>query len=305
MLFENVIDAIGHTPLIKINNLPEDSADIYVKLEKNNPSGSVKDRPVKYILKNLMDKGELKKGDTIIEPSSGNTGIALAMAGASLGLKVIIVMPDSMSVERRSLMNAFGAEIILTPAAEGAMQAAKDKAEALSKEMNAPLLGQFSNPANIKAHEETTAQEILADLEQVDGFVAGIGTSGTLVGVGNVLKTKDENIQIIGVESSDSPLISQGKAGSHKLQGLGTNFIPEIYTGENVDDIYLVSNEEAFTSMRELASTQGLLVGISSGANFHATKRLAEKLGKGKTVVTVLPDTGERYLSMGLFDEGA
>lgn len=305
MLFENVIDAIGHTPLIKINNLPEDSADIYVKLEKNNPSGSVKDRPVKYILKNLMDKGELKKGDTIIEPSSGNTGIALAMAGASLGLKVIIVMPDSMSVERRSLMNAFGAEIILTPAAEGAMQAAKDKAEALSKEMNAPLLGQFSNPANIKAHEETTAQEILADLEQVDGFVAGIGTSGTLVGVGNVLKTKDENIQIIGVESSDSPLISQGKAGSHKLQGLGTNFIPEIYTGENVDDIYLVSNEEAFTSMRELASTQGLLVGISAGANFHATKRLAEKLGKGKTVVTVLPDTGERYLSMGLFDEGA
>lgn len=305
MLFENVIDAIGHTPLIKINNLPEDSADIYVKLEKNNPSGSVKDRPVKYILKDLIDKGELKKGDTIIEPTSGNTGIALAMAGAALGLKVIIVMPDSMSVERRSLMKAFGADIVLTPAADGAMQAAKDKAEALSKELKAPLLGQFSNPANIKSHEETTAQEILSDLENVDGFVAGIGTSGTLVGVGNVLKDKDTNTQIIGVESSDSPLISQGKAGSHKLQGLGTNFIPDLYTSENVDDIYLVSNEEAFASMRDLAKSQGLLVGISSGANFCAAKKLAQKLGKGKTVVTVLPDTGERYLSMGLFDEGA
>lgn len=303
MLFENVIDAIGHTPLIKINNLPEDSADIFVKLEKNNPSGSVKDRPVKYILKDLIDKEKIKKGDTIIEPTSGNTGIALAMAGAALGLKVIIVMPDSMSVERRSLMKAFGAEIVLTPAAEGAMQAAKDKAESLAKELNASLLGQFSNPANIKSHEETTAKEILADLESVDGFVAGIGTSGTLVGVGNVLKSKDKNTQIIGVESSDSPLISQGKAGSHKLQGLGTNFVPDLYNGEHVDDIYLVKNEEAFSSMRELASTQGLLVGISSGANFHAAKRLAQTLGKGKTVVTVLPDTGERYLSTGLFDE--
>ncbi len=303
MLFENVIDAIGHTPLIKINNLPEESADIFVKLEKNNPSGSVKDRPVKYILKDLIDKEKIKKGDTIIEPTSGNTGIALAMAGAALGLKVIIVMPDSMSVERRSLMKAFGAEIVLTPAAEGAMQAAKDKAESLAKELNASLLGQFSNPANIKSHEETTAKEILADLESVDGFVAGIGTSGTLVGVGNVLKSKDKNTQIIGVESSDSPLISQGKAGSHKLQGLGTNFVPDLYNGEHVDDIYLVKNEEAFSSMRELASTQGLLVGISSGANFHAAKRLAQTLGKGKTVVTVLPDTGERYLSTGLFDE--
>lgn len=303
MLFENVIDAIGHTPLIKINNLPEESADIFVKLEKNNPSGSVKDRPVKYILKDLIDKEKIKKSDTIIEPTSGNTGIALAMAGAALGLKVIIVMPDSMSVERRSLMKAFGAEIVLTPAAEGAMQAAKDKAESLAKELNASLLGQFSNPANIKSHEETTAKEILADLESVDGFVAGIGTSGTLVGVGNVLKSKDKNTQIIGVESSDSPLISQGKAGSHKLQGLGTNFVPDLYNGEHVDDIYLVKNEEAFSSMRELASTQGLLVGISSGANFHAAKRLAQTLGKGKTVVTVLPDTGERYLSTGLFDE--
>ena len=303
MLFENVIDAIGHTPLIKINNLPEESADIFVKLEKNNPSGSVKDRPVKYILKDLIDKEKIKKGDTIIEPTSGNTGIALAMAGAALGLKVIIVMPDSMSVERRSLMKAFGAEIVLTPAAEGAMQAAKDKAESLAKELNASLLGQFSNPANIKSHEETTAKEILADLESVDGFVAGIGTSGTLVGVGNVLKSKDKNTQIIGVESSDSPLISQGKAGSHKLQGLGTNFVPDLYNGEHVDDIYLVKNEEAFSSMRELAGTQGLLVGISSGANFHAAKRLAQTLGKGKTVVTVLPDTGERYLSTGLFDE--
>ncbi|MBG9980315.1 cysteine synthase A [Facklamia sp. DSM 111018] len=303
MLYNNVVEAIGNTPLIKINGLSEESAEIYVKLERSNPSGSVKDRPVKYILKAMMEQGELKEGGTIIEPTSGNTGIGLAMAGAALGLKVIIVMPDSMSVERRQLMAAYGAELVLTPAADGAMKAAKAKAEELSKELNAPILGQFAQTANIQAHEETTAQEILKDLEQVDGFVAGIGTSGTIVGVGNVLKSRDANIKIIAVEPEASPLISKGQAASHKIQGLGANFIPEIYQDNNIDDIYLVSNEDAIAHMKELAKNQGILSGISSGANYCAAKKLAKELGKGKKVVTVLPDTGERYLSTGLFNE--
>lgn len=303
MLYNNVVEAIGNTPLIKINGLSEDSAEIYVKLERSNPSGSVKDRPVKYILKAMMEQGKLKEGGTIIEPTSGNTGIGLAMAGAALGLKVIIVMPDSMSVERRQLMAAYGAELVLTPAADGAMKAAKAKAEELSRELNAPILGQFSQTANIQAHEETTAQEILKDLEQVDGFVAGIGTSGTIVGVGKVLKSHDDNTRIVAVEPEASPLISKGQAASHKIQGLGANFIPEIYQDNNIDDFYLVSNEEAIASMKELAKSQGILSGISSGANYCAAKKLAKELGKGKKVVTVLPDTGERYLSTGLFNE--
>lgn len=301
MLFENMIDAIGNTPLVKINHLDSDSADIYVKIEKNNPSGSIKDRPVKYILKDLMDKGELKKGDTIIEPTSGNTGVGLAMAGAALGLRVVIVMPDSMSMERRQLIQAYGAELILTPAAEGAMAGAKAKAEALAVERGGIILGQFTNKANIKAHEETTAQEILNDLDHVDAFIAGIGTSGTIVGVGNALKEKNANTLIVGLEPEDSPLFSKGESASHKLQGLGTNFVPEIFTDANIDRYIGVSNEDAFDGMRELASTQGILAGISSGANYMGAKRLAKELGAGKTVVTVLPDSGERYLSMGIF----
>ncbi|MBG9982551.1 cysteine synthase A [Aerococcaceae bacterium DSM 111020] len=301
MLFDNVIDSIGHTPLIKINHLDEESADIYVKIEKNNPSGSVKDRPVKYILKDLMESGKLKKGDTIIEPTSGNTGVGLAMASAALGLKAVIVMPDSMSMERRQLIQAYGAELVLTPASEGAMAGAKAKAEEIAEERDGLILGQFSNPANIKAHEETTAKEILEDLGNIDAFIAGIGTSGTVVGVGNVLKESNPDALVVGLEPEDSPLFSKGESASHKLQGLGTNFVPELFTDKNIDRYIGVSNEEAFDGMRELARTQGILAGISSGANFVGAKRLAKELGKGKTVVTVLPDSGERYLSMEIF----
>lgn len=304
MLFENVIDSIGYTPLIKISDLEDDMASIYVKIEKNNPSGSIKDRPVKYILKDLMAKGELKPGDTVIEPTSGNTGVGLAMAAAALGLKAVIVMPDSMSMERRQLIQAFDAELILTPASEGAMAGAKKKAEELAKERNGIILGQFSNDANIKAHEETTAKEILEDLDQVDAFIAGIGTSGTIQGVGRVLKEKNKETQIVGIEPAESPLFSKGESASHKLQGLGTNFIPDIYQGDVIDKFMGITNEDAFDGMRELASTQGILAGISSGANYVGAKKLAKELGPGKVVVTVLPDSGERYLSMGIFGNG-
>lgn len=301
MLFNNIIDSVGNTPLVKINHLDEDSADVYVKIEKNNPSGSVKDRPVKFILQDLLDRGVIKKGDTVIEPTSGNTGVGLAMAGAALGLNIVIVMPDSMSMERRQLIQAYGAELVLTPISEGAMAGAKAKAEELAEERDAVILGQFANKANIKSHEETTAREILEDLGTVDAFIAGIGTSGTIVGVGNVFKENKPDTLIVGLEPEDSPLFSKGEAAGHKLQGLGTNFVPELFTDENIDRYVGVSNEDAFDGMRELASTQGILAGISSGANYVGAKRLAKELGAGKTVVTVLPDSGERYLSMGIF----
>ncbi|MBG9988596.1 cysteine synthase A [Aerococcaceae bacterium DSM 111176] len=301
MLFNNILDSVGNTPLVKINHLDEDSADVYVKIEKNNPSGSVKDRPVKYILQDLLDRGVIKQGDTVIEPTSGNTGVGLAMAGAALGLKIVIVMPDSMSLERRQLIQAYGAELVLTPVSEGAMAGAKAKAEELAEERDGVILGQFANTANIKSHEETTAREILEDLGTVDAFIAGIGTSGTIVGVGNVFKENNPDTLIVGLEPEDSPLFSKGEAAGHKLQGLGTNFVPELFTDENIDRYVGVSNEDAFDGMRELASTQGILAGISSGANYVGAKRLAKELGAGKTVVTVLPDSGERYLSMGIF----
>lgn len=300
-MFNSIIDTIGNTPLVKINGLDENSADVYVKIESRNPSGSVKDRPALYIVKELMAQGILKEGGTIIEQSSGNTGIALSMIGAALGLKVKIVMPDTMTAERRAIIKAYGAELILTPGA-GGMQAAKDKAEELSKELDAPIFGQFSNLANVKSHEETTAQEILQELPDVDAFVAGIGTGGTVTGVGKVLKANNADTVIWAVEPKDSPLLSEGRAGSHKIQGLGANFIPEIYTADNVDEYFLVENQEAQESARKLARTQGILAGVSSGANYFAALALAKQLGKGKKVVTVLPDTGERYLSSGIFD---
>lgn len=300
-MFNSIIDTIGNTPLVKINGLDENSADVYVKIESRNPSGSVKDRPALYIVKELMNQGILKEGGTIIEQSSGNTGIALSMIGAALGLDVKIVMPDTMTAERRAIIKAYGAELILTPGAEG-MQAAKDKAAELSKELDAPIFGQFSNFANVKSHEEMTAQEILKDLPDVDAFVAGIGTGGTVTGVAKVLKANNPDTVIWAVEPKDSPLLSEGRAGSHKIQGLGANFVPEIYTNENVDEYFLVANQEAQESTRKLARTQGILAGVSSGANYFAALALAKKLGKGKKVVTVLPDTGERYLSSGIFD---
>lgn len=303
MLFENVVDAIGYTPVVKINGLDDSYADVYVKLEKNNPSGSVKDRPVKYIIQDLLDKGELKPGGTIVESTSGNTGVGLAMVGAALGIKVIIVMPDSMSVERRKLMQAYGAELVLTPAS-GGMSLAGEKAEEIAKEKNAPIFGQFKNEANVTSHEETTAREVLEDVPDVDGFVAGIGTGGTITGVGRVLKENNPETVIWSVEPEDSPILTKGEAGSHKIQGLGANFIPEILDQSVIDKIETVSNDEAINTAVELAKSQGILAGFSSGANYAVALRLAKELGKGKKVVVVLPDSGERYLSSGFFGDG-
>ena len=303
MLFENVVDAIGYTPVVKINGLDGSYADVYVKLEKNNPSGSVKDRPVKYIIQDLLDKGELKPGGTIVESTSGNTGVGLAMVGAALGIKVIIVMPDSMSVERRKLMQAYGAELVLTPAS-GGMSLAGEKAEEIAKEKNAPIFGQFKNEANVTSHEETTAREVLEDVPDVDGFVAGIGTGGTITGVGRVLKENNPETVIWSVEPEASPILTKGEAGSHKIQGLGANFIPEILDQSVIDKIETVSNDEAINTAVELAKSQGILAGFSSGANYAVALRLAKELGKGKKVVVVLPDSGERYLSSGFFGDG-
>lgn len=302
MLFDSVHAVIGDTPLVKIGQVDENAADIYVKLESKNPGGSVKDRAVKYILDELFEKGELKKGDTIVESTSGNTGIALAMLGAVMDLNVIITMPETMSVERRQLMGAYGAEIVLTPGSEG-MSGAGEKAEEIAKEKNAPILGQFMREANVRAHEETTGPEIIKDLPELDGFVAGIGTGGTVSGVGHVLKEHNEAIQVWSVEPAESPAITQGEAGSHKIQGLGANFIPEILDQEVIDHIELVSSEDALNTARDIAHQYGILAGFSSAANFIAAKKLAQKLGSGKKVVVVFPDTGERYLSSGVYNE--
>lgn len=301
MLFENIIETVGNTPLVKLANLNQDRADIYVKVESFNPSASIKDRAAKFILQDLLDKGVLKAGGTIIEATSGNTGVALAMMGAALGIKVILVMPETMTIERRNLMAAYGADLVLTPGSEG-MKAATAKAEALAEELSAPIFGQFTNEANIKAHRETTGKEILKDLEQVDGFVAGVGTGGTVSGTGFTLKEANAETIVWAVEPIASPMLSEGHAGPHKIQGIGANFVPDNYKAEVVDRVYTVSNEDAIESTKSLAKTAGLLVGISSGANVFAATELAKELGYGKTVVTVLPDTGERYLSAGLFN---
>lgn len=303
MLFENIVDAIGYTPLVKINGLDEDSADVYVKLEKNNPSGSVKDRPVKYIVQALLDSGAVQKGGTIVESTSGNTGVGLAMVGAALGINIVIVMPESMSLERRTLIQAYGAELVLTDKS-GGMKLAGETAEKIAAERDGVIFGQFTHEANVTSHEETTAKEILADLPQVDGFIAGIGTGGTVSGVGHVLKEKNPDTVIWGGEPTDSPLLTEGKAGSHKIQGLGANFIPEVLDQDTMDKVVTITNDEAIEAAVEIAKTQGILAGFSSGANYVAALRLAKELGKGKVVVTVFPDSGERYLSTGFFGDG-
>ncbi|MDO4680065.1 MAG: cysteine synthase A [Aerococcus sp.] len=300
MLMNNILESVGNTPLVQLQGLPEDVADVYVKIEADNPSFSIKDRAVKFILNDLMEKGQLKPGDTIIEETSGNTGIGLSAAGAALGLNVIIVMPETMSDERKQLIRAYGATLELTPGSEG-MQGAADRAEALAKEKGALLFGQFTNDANVKAHYETTGPEIMKDLPDVDAFVAGVGTGGTVTGVSKYLKEQNTDIQTYAVEPADSPLLSEGKAGSHKIQGIGANFVPQLFDKQYIDHFLTVTNEDAMAMMRRLASEQGILAGISSGANVSAALRVAKELGKGKKVVTVLPDTGERYLSAGIF----
>lgn len=303
MIYNNAIDMIGGTPLLKLSKIVgKDSADVYVKLEKLNPGGSIKDRAALGMVEAAEKQGYLKPGNVIVEPTSGNTGIALAMIGKLKGYKVIIVMPDTMSVERRSLMTAYGAELILTEGSKGMKGAIAAAEELTSKNEGYFLPQQFTNLANSQKHYETTAVEIYNDVSDVDVFTAGVGTGGTISGVGRKLKELNNNIKIVAMEPANSPVISGGQPSPHKIQGIGAGFIPSVYDKNVVDEVITVTDEDAFKYARLLAKEEGILVGISSGANVAAAIKLAQKLGKGKKIVTVAPDGGEKYLSMGLFD---
>lgn len=305
-IYKSLSELIGKTPLLEVTNYEKKhnlEATILTKLEYFNPAGSVKDRIAKEMIENAEAKGQLKKGSVIIEPTSGNTGIGIASVGTAKGYKVIIVMPETMSVERRNLIKAYGAEIVLTEGAKG-MKGAIAKADELAKETpNSFIPGQFVNPANPEAHRKTTGPEIWEDTDgKVDIFVAGVGTGGTVTGVGEYLKSKNPNVKVVAVEPKSSPVLSEGKSGSHKIQGIGAGFVPDTLNTDIYDEIIAVENEDAFTASREVSKTEGLLVGISSGAALYAATELAKRPeNKGKTIVALLPDTGERYLSTELF----
>lgn len=306
-IYKNLADLVGKTPLLEIGNYSNGKdlkAKLVAKLEYFNPAGSVKDRIAKAMIEDAESKGLLKPDSVIIEPTSGNTGIGIASVGTAKGYKVIIVMPETMSVERRTLIKAYGAEIVLTEGSKG-MKGAIAKAEELATETpNSFIPGQFRNPANPEIHKNTTGLEIWEDTEgKVDIFVAGIGTGGTITGVGEFLKSKNPEVKIVAVEPADSPVLSQGKAGPHKIQGIGAGFVPDVLNTKVYDEIITVKNEEAFAISRELSKSEGLLVGISSGAATFAATELAKRPeNAGKTIVVLLPDTRERYLSVGLFD---
>ncbi|MBQ6371297.1 MAG: cysteine synthase A [Firmicutes bacterium] len=301
-VYTSVDQLIGATPLMELTNIEKAEglqAKLYAKLEYFNPAGSVKDRVARSIIDDAEAEGRLQPGGTIIEPTSGNTGIGLAAIAAARGYCAIIIMPDTMSVERQLLMKAYGAELVLTPGAEG-MAGAIAEAEKLQKENPGSIIaGQFTNPANPKAHFETTGPEIWNDLEgQVDIFVAGVGTGGTLTGTGEYLKSKDPEVQVVAVEPSDSPLLSGGKAGPHPLQGIGANFVPEVLNTEIYDEIITVTGEDAYASANQIGHEEGILVGITAGAALWAGIQLAKRPdNEGKHIVILLPDTGERYLS--------
>lgn len=302
MIYNGVLELIGKTPILKLNNLvDENSADVYVKLEKYNPGGSIKDRAALGMIEKAEKEGLLKEGSIIVEPTSGNTGIALAMIGKLKGYKAIIVMPDSMSKERRDLIKAYGAELILTDGAEG-MNGAIEKAKELAKQDNYFMPQQFENLANPEKHYETTAEEVYSEINDLDVFVAGVGTGGTITGVGRKLKEKIKGIKIVAVEPIKSPVLSGGKAGAHNIQGLGSGFIPGIYNPECIDEVKKVSDEDAFRLTKEIAVKEGILLGISSGAAIFAALEEAKKLGKGKKVLVIAPDGGEKYISMGIYD---
>ncbi|AUM94117.1 TPA: cysteine synthase A [Clostridium botulinum] len=304
MLYESSIDLIGNTPMFKLNNMKEeDMADVYIKLEKFNPGGSIKDRAALGMIEEAERMGKIKPGDIIVEPTSGNTGIGLAMVGRLKGYKVIIVMPDSMSIERRNMIKAYGAELVLTEGNKG-MTGAIEKAEELARDKKGYFIPQqFSNRANSKKHYETTAVEILKDVEDLDVFVASVGTGGTIAGIGRRLKEFNKNIKVVAVEPHNSPVISGGKAAPHKIQGIGAGFIPEVYEKDVVDEVVTITDEESYEYARRFGTEEGILVGISSGANIAAAIKIAKKLGKGKKVVTVAPDGGEKYISTGLYDK--
>lgn len=303
MIYKQLTQLIGRTPMLEISGLEGLNARLIVKMEYFNPGGSVKDRIALAMIEDAEQRGVLQPGATIIEPTSGNTGVGLAWVGAAKGYKVILTMPDTMSVERRNLLKAYGAMLELTPGAEG-MKGAIRRAEELRDAMpGAIILGQFVNPANPAIHERTTGEEIWADTDgQVDILVAGVGTGGTVSGSGRALKRHKPSVKVVAVEPATSAVLSTGVPGKHRIQGIGAGFVPDTYDPKVIDAILTVEDESAFEGMRLLAGTQGLLVGISSGAAFSAALRLArEENNRGKTIVAILPDTGERYLSMGLF----
>ena len=299
MIYNDIIELIGSTPLLRLNRFAP-GLDLLAKLERQNPAGSAKDRAALYMIRDAEANGALAPGGMIIEPTSGNTGIGIAALAAVLGYKAVIVMPDSMSVERVKLIAAYGAEVVLTPGAEG-MSGAVAKAEELrAANPGSVIAGQFENPANPLAHYETTGPEIWADAEgRVDAFVAGVGTGGTITGVGRCLREKNPGVRIIAVEPAGSPLLSEGRSGAHAIQGIGANFVPEALDTSVYDEIITVSDEDALESMRALARTEGLLAGVSSGAAAWAAREVAKRPEfAGKRVVCLLPDTGERYLSV-------
>lgn len=299
---QSVSELIGKTPIVKLNRIVEsDSADIYLKLEFMNPGSSVKDRIALAMIEDAEKRGLLKEGDTIIEPTSGNTGIGLAMVAAAKGYNAILVMPETMSIERRNLLRAYGAELVLTPGPEG-MGGAIRKATELAKEHGYFIPQQFKNQSNPEIHRLTTGPEIIEQMgDQLDAFIAGIGTGGTITGAGEVLKEAYKDIKIYAVEPADSPVLSGGKPGPHKIQGIGAGFVPETLDVEVYDEIIQVKTEQAFEYARRVAKEEGILVGISSGAVIYAATEVAKKLGKGKKVLVIIPSNGERYLSTPLY----
>lgn len=305
-IYRGTLGLIGNTPLVEVVNVEKEfnlEARLLVKLEYFNPAGSVKDRIAKAMIEDAEEKGILKEGSVIIEPTSGNTGIGLASIAAAKGYRIILTMPETMSVERRNILKAYGAELVLTEGSKG-MKGAIEKAEALAKEIPGSFLaGQFVNPANPAIHRKTTGPEIWNDTDgEVDIFLAGVGTGGTLTGVGEYLKSQNPDIQIVAIEPASSPVLSEGRSGAHQIQGIGAGFVPKVLNTEIYDEIFKVQNEDAFTAAKLLAKKEGVLVGISSGAALHAAIEVAKRPeNKGKTIVALLPDTGDRYYSTPLF----
>jgi len=307
-IYKGILQLIGNTPLVELVNIEKDlglEATLLVKLEYFNPAGSVKDRIAKSMIEDAEEKGILKEGSVIIEPTSGNTGIGLAVIAASKGYRAILTMPETMSVERRNILKAYGAEIVLTEGAKG-MKGAIEKAEELAKEIPGGFIpGQFVNPANPKAHRETTGPEIWRDTDgAVDIFISGVGTGGTLTGVGEYLKAQKPEVKIVALEPDDSPVLSEGKAGPHKIQGIGAGFVPDVLNTAVYDEVYRADSDDAFNAAKYLAKKEGISVGISAGAALHAAIEYAKKPeNKGKTIVALLPDSGDRYYSTPLFTE--
>jgi len=302
-IFDDITASIGFTPLVRINKLNTGAATILAKLESRNPCGSVKDRIAFAMIEDAETKGLIKPDTVIIEPTSGNTGIGLAFVCAARGYHLILTMPESMSIERRKILAMFGAKIVLTPAAEGMKGAVKKADELVSQTPNAFMPQQFNNPANPQVHRETTAEEIWADTDgKVDFFVAGVGTGGTITGCGEVLKKRNKNLKVIAVEPKDSPVLSGGKPGPHKIQGIGAGFLPDVLNREIIDEIIQVTNQDAMETARQLAFKEGILAGISCGAAVWAAVQVSQRPeNKGKTIVVILPDTGERYISTEMF----